>query len=243
MPLLLTTTDLKELLHRDLSRLDKLLVVLASLDAPCQVRQIRDRANDAGYRIPAKWNLSNCLGSSRGKAIRTPMGWEITDTGRHHLHELGISRAGPATKVAMDLRDILSNIVEPNTRSFVEEAIGCYEAELYRSAIVMSWIGAVSVLHTHVHALHLQEFNQEARRRNRKWRLAKTTDDLSRMRESDFLDIVETLSVIGGNVKRELKSCLDLRNGCGHPNSLQVGANAAAHHLELLLLNVFTRIH
>jgi hypothetical protein len=40
-------------------------------------------------------------------------------------------------------------------------------------------------------------------------------------------------------VKNELKECLDRRNGCGHPNSLKIGANTVAHHIEILLLNVF----
>ncbi len=31
------------------------------------------------------------------------------------------------------------------------------------------------------------------------------------------------------------------RNGCGHPNSLKIGANTAAHHIEILLLNVFQK--
>ena len=31
------------------------------------------------------------------------------------------------------------------------------------------------------------------------------------------------------------------RNGCSHPNSLKIGANTAAHHIEILLLNVFQK--
>jgi len=42
-------------------------------------------------------------------------------------------------------------------------------------------------------------------------------------------------------VKAELKQCLDRRNGCGHPNSLKIGPNTVAHHLEILLLNVFNK--
>ena len=37
----------------------------------------------------------------------------------------------------------------------------------------------------------------------------------------------------------ELRNCLDRRNGCGHPNSLKIGPNTVAHHIEILLLNVF----
>jgi len=45
--------------------------------------------------------------------------------------------------------------------------------------------------------------------------------------------------MLSKNVKTELKNCLDRRNRCGHPNSLKLGANTVAHHIEVLLLNVF----
>ena len=144
-------------------------------------------------------------------------------------------------QVATDLREELSNISDPPTRAFVEEAIKCYELELYRSAIVMSWIGAVAVLYNHVHANHLSKFNAEAKRVDAKWKDALTTDDLTRMREANFLDRIAALSIIGNDVKRVLKNCLNRRNSCGHPNSLRIRANTVAHHIEVLLLNVFKR--
>lgn len=61
------------------------------------------------------------------------------------------------------------------------------------------------------------------------------------MKESIFLDILESISVIGNDVKKELKKCLDLRNSCGHPNSLVIGENRVAAHVEILILNVFSK--
>ncbi len=73
------------------------------------------------------------------------------------------------------------------------------------------------------------------------WKAAKTPDDLGRMGEAEFLDRLAAISVLSKNVKTELKNCLDRRNGCGHPNSLKLGANTVAHHIEILLLNVFKK--
>lgn len=155
-------------------------------------------------------------------------------------NHLGVTKISPAAvKVATDLRAHLPNIANVDTRAFVEEAINCYEAELYRSAIVMSWLAAVDVLHNHVHGNHLKAFNAEAKRMNARWKDAKTTDDLGRMGEADFLDRIAALSIIGKNTKIELKDCLDRRNGCSHPNSPKIRANTAADHNELLLLNAF----
>ena len=242
MRLSLTVADLKELLHHNHGRLDKLLVVLASFEEPCQIAQVKQRAREAGFRIPPKWNVSGVLSRSHGRAIRTPEGWEITDAGLQHLAGIGAIRGTyRKSRVAGDLRDTLGNIQDVHTRSFVEEAVSCYEAGYYRSAIIMSWVGAVGVLHNAIHGQHLAAFNREARRRDRRWKPAKNTDDLGRMREAEFLDIICALSIIGHSVKTELKSCLSRRNACGHPSSLEVAANTAAHHLEVLVLNVFTR--
>lgn len=239
---MLKSDALKDWLHRDLSRLDKLLLVLASLTGPSSISQIKELAASAGFREPKKWNISQILGASKGMAIRTDSGWELTDAGKLHLRNLGVLKISPAAmQVAVDLRSHLNNITDAETRDFVEEAIKCHEAELYRSAIVMSWLGAMDVMHKHVHAHHLSDFNTEASRVNVKWKAAKTPDDIGKMGESDFLDRIEGLSIIGKNAKAQLKAALDLRNGCGHPNSLKVGANKSAAQIETLLQNVFEK--
>jgi hypothetical protein len=128
----------------------------------------------------------------------------------------------------------------------LEEAITCFESALYRACVVLSWIGALGLLYNHVITKYIVSFNAEALRRDPKWRAAQTPDDLARMKEGDFLDIIAMppLSIIGKNVKEELKNnCLQLRNACGHPNSLVIGENKVAAHLEILILNVFSRFN
>jgi len=151
------------------------------------------------------------------------------------VEELIRSRA----RACDDLRVRLSKIGDANTQAFVEEAVTCFENDLHRSAVVMSWLAAVHVLYRHVLASCLKEFNAEAIRVDSKWKLATTIDDMGRMKERDFLDRLAALSVIGRNVKQELVKCLELRNACGHPNSYQLARNTVAHHIETLLMNVF----
>jgi len=201
---------------------------------------MRARAEEAGFKIPKKWNMSDVLRRSGGLGIRVPAGWEITETGKNHLRNLGVESVNPAAmQVAVDLRKHLDNVRNLTTRAFVEEAIKCHEAKLYRSAIVMSWVAAVDVLYSEVAANHLAAFNIEAHKRNPKWKSAINEDGLAKMKEADFLDILVQIGVIGKNVKEELAKALKLRNGCGHPNSLKIGQNMVASHIETLILNVF----
>src|SRR5207245_865629 len=130
---------------------------------------------------------------------------------------------------------------DPETITFLQEAIACLEAGLKRAAVVLSWVGAMSVLYKFVVVNHLTAFNAEALRRDGKWRVASSADGLARMKEHDFLDTLEAIGVIGKNVKQELLTSLSLRNACGHPNSLLIGENRVAAHIEVLVLNVFAK--
>jgi hypothetical protein len=237
---LLKPSDLKNWVHRDFSDTDKLLLVLSTLDAPTQVKEIKARCKEVGLRKLADVNVSSYLARTKGLAINTSAGWELTDGGKQHLHKLGVSSIRPAAvQVATGLRGLLAKITDADTRAFVEEAVQCYEYELYRSAVVMSWLAAVHVLKLEVLDKHLKDLNAEASRVDAKWKMAKTTDDLGRMNEADFLDRLSGISMIGKNVKEQLQACLKMRNACGHPNSFKLGEPTVSHHIDVLMRNVF----
>lgn len=240
---MVSESTLKDLLSRtELSQTDKVLVCLGVRAAKAKaVKDIKLIAVTHGLSKANKLNISLLLLRSKGLAVRTPKGWELTTDGKTHVRKVvaGFSGSVPQ-KYAKSLRDHLSDISDANVRGFIEETISAFESNLKRAAVVLSWIGAVSVLHQHVLKNNLADFNKEARKRNSKWKNAKTSDDLARMKESDLLDVLNAISVIGKNVKGELKICLGLRNGCGHPSSLKIGENRVAAHIEVLILNVFS---
>ena len=149
---MLSTHDLKSLLHqKKLSRQDKLLLILSTFAQPTELKAIVARGGEAGLKIPASWNVATVFRRSAGLAIRTPAGWEITDAGRASVrqHE-GMRLSNGAAQIAHDLREHLARVRDDDTRSFVTEAVECFEARFYRSAVVMSWLAAVHVLHRHV---------------------------------------------------------------------------------------------
>jgi hypothetical protein len=233
---------LKQLLHlKGLSKTDQLLLCLAVDNArPKAINEVRDLAMDSGVRAAKTWNVSALLAGSRGKAIRTKSGWELGAPGAERVREIAGSHfAAAPSQVAIDLRNLLPKLTNADIHAFVEEAVACFEAKLFRAAVVLSWVGALSLIYDRVIAKHLDAFNVEAVKRDAKWRKAKTADDLARMKDYDFLQIIEAISVIGKSVKAELEGCLKFRNGCGHPNSLQIGPSRVEAHIEVLLQNVF----
>ena len=129
----LKLNDLKGLIHRqDLTQRERLLLVLASFDLPCEISDIKKRAYEAGFRIPKTWNPSSVLAQSRGLAIKTPEGWEITATGKQYLANLGVDDLPELEpQRATDLREILKKLDDSEARSFLDEAIR------YRSAWIL----------------------------------------------------------------------------------------------------------
>lgn len=241
---MIDSSRLRDLLSQaEYARNEKLFMCLAvAPDEAMAVRAIKELALTAGLNEIHKWNISSILGASKGLVVRTPSGWQLTTDGQRRVIDLvGPLGASAVTPIASGLRTHLPLISDPETKSFLEEAIECFEHGLLRAAVVLSWVGAVSVLHKHVVGSHLSTFNTEAKRRDAKWRIAKNADDLGRMKEMEFLTMLEAISVIGKNVKQELESCLRLRNSCGHPNSLIIGDARASAHVEILLLNVFQK--
>lgn len=235
---------LKDLLTQPhYSRAEKLLICLAvDPGSPKKVQEVKQIAIGAGLRAVRRWNVSSILSVAGAKVARIPQGWQLTSVGLSHVASLvGPVAASPALAVASSLRSHSAKLTDPDVRAFVEEAIACFELKQYRAAIVFSWVGAVALMYALVIANHLADFNREAPARDARWRPAKTADDLARMKEADFLVVLERCSILGKSVRQELEGCLKLRNGCGHPNSLKVGEAKTAAHIETLIQNVFSR--
>jgi hypothetical protein len=239
----LTTNDLKKYLHKSgTGRTVKLLAIMAALAKPSRVAEIKDAGRDAGLRDIQSWNVSQYLRESRGKAILTRAGWEITDAGTVDVATtFGINGAKALPPIAVDLRALMANIKDDITVAFVDEAVRCFEGGQLRSAIVMSWLAAVDVIYNEVLTKKLVEFNTAARKCEPKWQDAVDRDGLALMKEVVFLERAFGVRAITKNERAALDECLTRRNTCGHPNSFKIGLPTVAHHLDVLIRNVFQK--
>ena len=240
---MLTIEQLKQTVHRPgITKTDTaLLCVAAAGGKAAPTASVRKIAIEVGVKGAKTINFSAHLSSAEDKVFAAPTGWELTEVGRKHVAGLAaaVLSASPAAVEALALRSLLPKLKNDDAKVFLTEAIVCAEQSLFRAAVVLSWVGAMALLHDAAIAKHLPAINAEALRRDAKWKAAKIADDLGRMKEATFLEIAEAISMFGKNVKQELEGCLKLRNGCGHPNSLKIGANKVAAHLEILALNVY----
>ncbi|MEM0948871.1 MAG: hypothetical protein AAGK37_15835 [Pseudomonadota bacterium] len=242
MPSLISEDQLHRFATSGCGQADACLAALANLGEPATIAEIKGALVNVGVRNARKWNVSRALSILGHKVSGVGGKWKMTGSGIEWLAEKNLtSNTSHKSRSEAALRQLLVEIKDAETLTFVEECISCLENDLHRSAVVMSWLAAVHVLKLHVHNHHRSRFDAEVKRVKKDWRPASSLDDYGRMREGEFLDRLSAASVIGKNVKAELVGCLDRRNACGHPNSYQLGEATVAHHIETLILNVFSK--
>ena len=233
----------RECLQKLRTQTDKVLALLSvDGDRPKRISELIEAGRAAGIPEIRQWNISALLAAAKGQVIRLPNGWILTSEGQRHVAQSIDTRPSVKSKSTHGLAGYALRIKNEETRAFIDEAIACYDAGHLRAAAVLAWVGAMAVLYDHVVNEKLSEFNAQAALRDSKWRFAKNADGLARMKEREFLEMLELIGVIGKNVKQELQNnCLELRNSCGHPNSFKVGEHRVASHIETLIQNVFCR--
>jgi hypothetical protein len=230
------------LTRSDLSKTTKYMLIVGHHIGPAKNADIRKIAKENGWRAGSQSSPSDFLKLKREYCVSLPEGWELTGPGRSFLEQEGlISPGGILTPVTEQLDRYLLDVHDPQKASFIAEAVGCVKNKQPRAAIVLSWVGAVYLLYSHVVATKLNEFNTEARRRWAKIKDASDIDDLARMKESDFLSVIEHLRVISRAEAKELAGCLDRRNTAGHPNSHNFEEVTVGHHIQTLITAVYLK--
>jgi hypothetical protein len=237
---------LKELLHRaGLTNSDRAVIILASEAAPLKQDSLAKIATDCGLGRGFTANVARTLATAKqsGLVIKTPKGWEPHSRARPYLESLGIEfRVTTATKAVLpELRRAIQPIASEPAGMFALEAIECIENGQLRAGVVFAWIGAVALLYEHVITNRRADFNTAGKARFAGFTDAVNVGDLTRLKEADFLQILQDISVIDKTLKKQLTNRLDLRNACGHPNavSAKLGELEAAAHVEFLVAHIY----
>lgn len=235
------STLLKDWLHEDITEVDRLLFVSSTEnEKPKKPKEIRQLAVDAGWRKAKNWNVSSLATKSQGMIILTKDGYELRNSGRERLKEVGYNPNTPVvTAKTTELRDYLDKINNNLIKDLIEESIECYENRTWRAAICLSWQAAVAVMHEYVIKHKLTEFNTAGSAKYSRWNQIRSVNSLCEMKEFEFIDVLYKADIIDKNVKTELEARLRKRNSCGHPNMLKASGPAANEHLTSLLDHVF----
>jgi len=187
--------------------------------------------------------LSKKKKNERSKFIKLKNGYHL-----ERNQELAIQKTlheGPAKlETSHLLRGLLSKLKEPYEKTFLQEAIDCYEIGARRAAIVLVWILTIHHLYNYILKNKISEFNNvllsNTDKRIKITRITKI-DDFSEIPENKFIEFARAAKIISNDVRKILDNKLGIRNTSAHPSAVSISEVKATDFITDLVDNVINK--
>lgn len=175
-------------------------------------------------------------GHSAGKYIRKQKGYALERGAVKKLESEFLGRPS-AVNVSASLRGTLSAIGDPVVRAYLDEAVTCYENNLLRSTIVLSWCVAYGLFRSWLFRNHLLTLNTAMSAWKQPFQI-KVLDDFQELNESVVIDTSKKTGLITKEQFKTLKQSLDTRNSFAHPTAKLISPAIAEAYLETILKEI-----
>lgn len=211
----------------------------AAVERCFEISKIQKYSNIASY-------LSRNAKRSKGKTpkyIKTKSGYHLERSAELDLQKT--LHSGPARQETSHLlRSLLAKVRDPRKKSFLQEAIDCYEIGARRASILLGWILTVDHLYELVLTKHVTAFNAVLSANTDK-RVKVTSvssiDDFADIPESKFIEFLRSSGVISNDVRKILDTKLGIRNSSAHPSAIIISEVKATDFIIDLVDNVIAK--
>lgn len=136
-----------------------------------------------------------------------------------------------AVAIAKNLRASLGSLTDPDVRSYLEEAVGCFEAQFFRASIVFTWCAAYSVFRQWIFANHLVALNTQMSTWNKPKQIFRL-DDFQEILEGLVIETTYQAKIVTKEQYKKLKKLLDERNSYAHPSNQRASTSMAEAFIE-----------
>ncbi len=155
---------------------------------------------------------------------------------------------GNVTNISMQTQEIveklniqIEKIESEMSKNYLKEALETFKLKHYRSSVVLSWEGAIHILHEYIFYNKLNQYTTQAKNKNPKFKDITCPEDFSRNKEKFFIEVLSEACIVTPDIAKQFLSCLETRNSAGHPNDLVFTENRVATHLEFLIEYVYSK--
>lgn len=185
--------------------------------------------------------ISNLLQGKNSVLLRKGQGYVFHRDKWKQLNEQFLNNKH-AREVSNNLRSLLPKIASQEQKSFLDEAIICFEVKCYRASIIMTWLLTIDILYEHVLKGRLSNFNLAVQTHGQYKKLSfAKKEDFSDLKESTFLELLRVGKIISGDQFKILKDKLDFRNTSAHPNMIVIKETKAVSFIEDLIENIIIK--
>ncbi len=145
------------------------------------------------------------------------------------------------SKLLTDLPTRIPNLAE---RTYLDEALVCFNVGAFRASIVMCWNLAYDHLCELVLTRHLRDFNAQLPKSFPKADISvlNKKDDFQELKESQVLQVCKSANIISGSLHKTLKEKLDRRNIAAHASGVVVSQPTAEEFIKDLIENVVLKL-
>ncbi|MDM1295302.1 hypothetical protein HX021_13520 [Sphingobacterium sp. N143] len=190
-------------------------------------------------------NISDCI----GRMLRGKPPVFVKKNGQYSFHRISKKELDSiyldnkhTQQISSSLRQLLTKITSEEQKTFLEEAISCFEIKSFRAATIMCWLLTMDVLYEFILKSYLTDFNTaiQSQGKYKKITISKK-EHFSDIKENDFIELLRVARLISNDVRKILDEKLGTRNTAAHPNTVIVKESKAINFIEDLIENVIVR--
>jgi hypothetical protein len=184
---------------------------------------------------------------SQKSVLKNAQGYRLTGAARD---EMNVAHAPAGNKVQVsslleNLPNLIPNLAE---RTYLNEALICYENGAFRAAIVMTWNLAYHHLCDHILKNRLDDFNARwvikfAGMHKNGTKTIKVIDDfMDELKESEVVVIAKDSGIITKNVFNIMEEKLKKRNSAAHASGVVINQLQADAFIDDVVNNVVLKL-
>lgn len=198
---------------------------------------------DCDLSVPKRLRsyLSEGVTQRPQRYTRTSAGYRL----QRHFSDALSSKLGDRrviVQTSVELRALESGFAEGPIKTYLGEAIDCFEAGANRGAVIMTWVLTMEHFLNFVFAKKLTEFNAALKAQpDKKVKEVTTIEDFQDLREKKIIELCRTADIITNDVRKVLDDCLGVRNSAAHPSDVKIGRSKAISVIDDLVSNVIKK--
>jgi len=190
--------------------------------------------------------LLKCSKKKRGvrpKFLKGKQGYTLERNSQLEMQKT--LHVGPAkVETSYLLKGLLLKLSSKSEKSFLQEAINCYEIGAYRASTILTWNLTIFHLYQYIFKNEQTEFNIVLSKNTDKRVKIKSIsklDDFTEIPEGKFIEFTRSAKIISNDVRKILDTKLGIRNSYAHPSSVSISEVKATDYIIDLVDNVITK--
>lgn len=174
------------------------------------------------------------------RLLHDSKGYRLTATARAQVEKL-LPAVSTPKQTAIDLRALEAQVIDPHQKTFLDEAIICFENKAHRASIVMAWNLAYHHACAYVLSRHVAAFNTQLAKAYPKKKAITKHSDFEDLKESEVIEVGKGAQIFSKATAGTLDANLTIRNSAAHPSSTVISPIKAEAVIDDLVKNIILR--